>query len=405
MINLGILSPTSIVSFYVIFSFIFYYYFGFARLYISLAGYLLSFFCVLIKLNSNTKINYVIINLSIISSICILFTFANSNFNFLSVIYSYRLYFGCFILIAFFTTFQNIISRQLFLYLSTFLSSITLLERFFFLINPSLVLNLPHYLYADKHNDVFEFTARTYYQTNLFAGTLSFGASRSVTGVCLLALFIMLVYMKASLPYKCITLTATLIAGSATSAFLLFVIFIIYFFKNISSTLYNSFVRYKIKLFQLILITLLSIMFILAIYNLTDSFKGLGNFKISYFLLIIQIKLDIIRMYLSNLSFLGFFFGGDIQLQQSSENLSGLGAFQGDFILIDMLARTGLLSILLYIYIISKVTINYYKYPLIIILVGSIHYPILFSGPGQVLFALISSGGLNNIKLLKTDTI
>ncbi len=388
-------------SVYIIFSFIFYYYFGFYRLFISFFGYFLAIIFVSIKFIK--KPIPLVIQLGSICFLCFILTFINSGFDFFSVLFSYRLYLGPLLLLSFFLYFPKIISRQFFLSLALLLSFLTLLERVLLTINSDIVVfNFPQYIYSDKLSTMFEFTYNPFYTTSFFSGVLSFGGSRSITGVCLLALFVLLVLIKAPLFHRLITIFSSLIAGSATSAFIFFVIFSTYLFKETLVAFYDATTFSKIKIYRLFVVIGFSVFIVLASYNLIDKYKGFVNFKFDYLLMVINFKLDIIRDYLSSSSFFGFLFGGEIQLKESAENIKGLGAFHGDFILIDMLARTGLLSILFYAYLILKIRLNYARYPLALMLLGSIHYPILFSGPGQLIFATIASAGLLEIDLKKS---
>jgi len=390
------------VSIYLIFSFIFYYYFGIDRLYISFLGYFLAIFFVLIK-TIKKPIPFVT-KLGLISFSLFLLTLVNSGFDIFTVLFSYRLYFGPLLLLMFFIYFPKIISRQFLLFLSLILSFLTILERTLLSINPDIVVsNFPQYVYQDSLGEMFEFTFNTFYTTSFFSGVLSFGGSRSITGVCLLSLFILMVIIRAPLFYRLITIFASLIAGSATSAFIFFVISTIYFSKKSLLALYLSINFNKLKIKRLFIVIGFLIFLFLALNNLTDNYKGFVNFKFRYLFMILNLKIDIFRDYLANVNFLGLLFGGAIELQPSAEQIKGLGALHGDFILIDMLARTGLASILVYSYLLLKIKVNYCKYPLLIMLIGSIHYPILFSGPGQLIFAIIASAGLLEINLKQSN--
>ena len=390
------------VSIYLIFSFVFYYYFGIDRLYLSFLGYFLAIFFVLIK-TIKKPIPFVT-KLGLISFSLFLLTLINSGFDIFTVLFSYRLYFGPLLLLMFFIYFPKIISRQFLLFLSLILSLLTILERTLLSINPDIVVsNFPQYVYQDSLSEMFEFTFNTFYTTSFLSGVLSFGGSRSITGVCLLSLFILMVIIRAPLFYRLITIFASLIAGSATSAFIFFVISTIYFLKKSLLALYLSINFNKLKINRLLIVIGFLIFLFLALNNLTDNYKGFVNFKFRYFFMILNLKIDIFRDYLANVNFLGLLFGGAIELQPSAEQIKGLGALHGDFILIDMLARTGLASILVYSYLLLKIKVNYCRYPLLIMLIGSIHYPVLFSGPGQLIFAIIASAGLLEINLKQSN--
>jgi hypothetical protein len=68
--------------------------------------------------------------------------------------------------------------------------------------------------------------------------------------------------------------------------------------------------------------------------------------------------------------------------------------FYGDFALYDMMLGVGIIIFSLYLLLVATVT-NKALWPVLILIIGSFHYQVVFSMPGQILFAyyLAAIGG------------
>ena len=112
--------------------------------------------------------------------------------------------------------------------------------------------------------------------------------------------------------------------------------------------------------------------------------KVVEKFSYEYIKIVFDLKIIGIKYLLGSINYLNLYFGNDIYL-----------GFTDDFFS-NMIASIGILGFLIFIIIVIY-HINFnnlYVFPLILILIGSLHYQTIFTPSGIILFAYI----LNNSK-------
>lgn len=270
---------------------------------------------------------------------------------------SFRLYFG---FIVVFLCLQNIQLPKLGT-IGVILALLTVYEYLVIKIDPEIILHLPNY---DTTFDI----ARA---KQIMGGVHSFGGSRTNTSVLLLAIYIFLDINYKNYYGKYLVLLASIIGMSGTAILLLFCYLLVRSWHN-----------------KFILIS-----FILLLLMIDVKIEGnflIEKFNSEYIIYIFFAKLDQIYLLLNNFSALQIIFGDGLNNGVNFSNeLAGYGAYFGDFIFLDFIARFGLFGLISIGYFLS-ITVNKYSFiPITVLLIGSLHYHVIFSAPGQLLTALI----------------
>jgi len=199
--------------------------------------------------------------------------------------------------------------------------------------------------------------------------TPSFAGSSSVTSVCLISFLAILEVKKYKiLWFDLLLLIFTVMILINTSGA---IILCLYFFLR---TVY-----FKVNIFELLFIFI----FLLFIFLLFSFVKitVFEKFSYDYILYIIQYKMNAFIMLREKLSTIEFLFGSDKYV-----------GFTDDFLFssIDSVGVFGLFffTIIVLNHIKFK---NYYLFPLLTVLIGSLHYQTIFTPPGMLIFCYILS--------------
>jgi hypothetical protein len=292
---------------------------------------------------------------------------------------AFRLTFGVFIFAVALINRNPVNLEQLFFLLSI----ATIAEKLLIVVMPSLIYILPNY---DGGITFSEDGAR-----DVFGGVHSFGGNRSVSGVLLLSGFVYCRDIVMSLFKKSIILFGSLICMSGT-ALILAAIYLIFLF--VSKMRRNQFIILKVVWLNLIA-AFLAVMLWLFSGSDYESAK-FDRFSLYYVNFIADYKLEQIQDYLDVVDMKGFFFGmGVSSFLNTSDEISNYGGRYGDFIALDSFSRYGLLGAGFFLILITTLTSRAIRISVLVILVGTFHYHVLFAGPGQLLTALLLADGLN----------
>ncbi len=341
---------------------LFYYYFGEQRIY-TVVIYLLAIIVFLNGIRATYRINniqlYVIVALTILITIS-LFTFGSLFASLLAL----RLNFGIFVLILGFSKIRmpNING------ITVFLSAWTLGEFLLIRLIPELIHVLPNY------DGSFSITQTAH----ILGGVHSFGGNRSVTATILLALFIFLESAQPQRKLRYLPLIACFMAASGT-AYILFFVYLL--------------VKYAARILPIIMIILA--LGLILFFKDGDDFL-IGKFNSEYLDFLWGYKYDQIVDYWSKIRNINdLLFGmGSGSFDSLSEEVGQYGSSYGDFIFLDFIARFGLIGFLLLSTIIIKFTKKNAILPIWCLIVGTFHYHVLFSSPGQVIGAYLLIAGM-----------
>lgn len=335
--------------------FLLYYYLGIYRPIVLIAYFfLIGIFHHISKKNGNlSDVDKKILIILCLQSCIGLFTFSS----YLNLALSFRLYFG---FIVVFLCMQNIRLPKVGT-LGVILALLTIYEYLVIKIDPEIILQLPNY-------DVTFDIARA---KQIMGGVHSFGGNRTNTSVLLLAIYTFLDINYKNCKEKYLVLISSIIAMSGSALFLLF-----------SYLLIRNWHRKHI--------ILIIILILVAIDVKIEGNYLVEKFNSEYILFIVFAKLDQINILLSNFSPIQIIFGGGLNGEVSlSSEVNGYGAYFGDFIFLDFFARFGLFGLLTIIYFLL-LTVNKHSFiPISILLLGSLHYHVIFSTPGQLITAVI----------------
>lgn len=237
----------------------------------------------------------------------------------------------------------------------TIYSLFSIIEYIIKLLLPDLIISLPNY-----ETDTFYEAYNNSYQ--IFAGVHSFGGNRTVSGVILLSLFI---YSQKRIKGRYFALIGYILSFSTTA-------FILHLFH-----LFRKFLKLKY-------IPILSILAYGIYYILTNS--NLDRFSLEYILYILgEYKMNQIEEGLQILgSNIESLLIGNLNVTSENADYSGFGLYFGDFMLLDFLVVNGLLGILMMIFFIISKSNKRNRDALIIIILGSLHYHVIFSLAGQI---------------------
>ena len=203
----------------------------------------------------------------------------------------------------------------------------------------------------------------------------SFGGSASVTSVCLIVFAAILdINGKKLKLYDLAILLITILLLINTTGLIIFILYLIlrnYFFKN-------SF--FSIAVTGLLLISLFLMFYFFDV-------KVVEKFSYEYIKMVLHLKTVGIKDLLSSTNYLNLLFGSNIYF-----------GFTDDFFS-NIIASIGFLGFLIFlIIIIDCVKFNNLSiFPLILILIGSLHYQTIFTPPGIILFTFILNNFRKNI--------
>ncbi len=331
---------------------IFYYYFGEYRIYavISYIGAILFFLKHIFSKKIINKLQLYIFSSLILLIIISLFTFSHL----IPALFSLRLYFGFLVL----TLLYGIIKIPDINKITIFLSLWTLVEYLLIRIFPELIHILPNY------DGTFSLSQTT----QILGGVHSFGGNRTVTAVILLALFSYLEGIQRNRKLRYLPLIACILTASGTAYALLFLYLIIKFITRV---------------FPLVTILLV---FGIVLFSQYGDIYLISKFNSEYLIYLWSFKSDQVVDYFSKVGgFCEILFGmGSNAFLTLSGEIENYGSSYGDFIFLDFVARYGLLGVLLVIFAISCAK-NSARTSLCLILLGSFHYGVIFSAPGQVI--------------------
>ena len=283
---------------------------------------------------------------------------------------SLRLYFGMLILIPLMYYIKD--SFMDFLLLSLIILAV--LEKLLLVVHPEAIFYLPNYL----RNAGITFGINQ--ASGLLGGLHAFGGNRTVSGVLFLAIGLYFITHKSNRrKYAIYAFVVSVMCGSATALLLAAVILLSSLIRRLRS---GTIIKILIT-FVILLICLFSLSFIFL--QTSEQFGFFERFSYVYLEFIWHYKAMQIEEYLKVVDQASWLIGSITPA--ASSTIFEPGAFFGDFILLDLVARHGLLGCFLLILSCSYMFKGQYSLPIIVMLVGSFHYHVLFSMPGQMLFA------------------
>jgi hypothetical protein len=314
-----------------------------------------SFYQILIRKSVIKAQAYIIILSTLIFAISLV-TFEN----FGSQLLAFRLNFGFFILLLFFIPNKPSNINKMIVFLSLW----TIVEYLLIRITPELIFILPH----------FDETYSISFTELWLGGTHSFGGNRTVTGVLLTALF---AYQdrvtNSQYKYKYLTLIGVFCAGSGAAFLLLIMYFLIKNYKNL----------------KYLIVIVIPVFFIVFMPDENEVYL-IGKLNFSYIEWLFNYKSDQIIEYWNSINVIELIFGmGSESFKTLTDNIIPYGSFFGDFIILDFIARYGLVGLLFTLLIINNNLKRETTVPLLIILIGTLHYHVLFSMPGQLITVLL----------------
>lgn len=317
-------------------------------------------FSYLISLRSIFKRKIALINIIILFYLLLIFFLNSYRSSIVVSLYYIRLFWGVFFFYLYFS--NNIQKKKTIKNVIYLASIITIAEYIVIHIFPNLIFILPNYL-----------TDTTFYswysQTGYLSGVLSFGGNRTVTGVILLAFHVYSI--QNNLNTKLITFIAMILSVSTTA----YVLFILYFSIR------------KLNMFTLIV-------FVSIGYLLLKSLNSLYyRFSLDYLIfLFTEFKYDQIKkaMELLNVDNMTLLFG-NINVKIESEEIAGFGLHFGDFLILDYFTIFGWVGLLFFLYFYFKNLNTLNWIPLLLIFIGTFHYHVIFSLPGQIITGYLLS--------------
>jgi len=268
-----------------------------------------------------------------------IFFYIDSNVDFFRLINIFRFYFGFIVFYLFFKVNNSISFRNILIFLLILIPIETIAINFF--IHPQLLPNYPDIEMTSHFSDGY---LRPY----------SFGGNASVSSVLLVVLFLLNKnYLKVRFDFFYILLL------SSGSGFLAYAI-------------------YKLKFFTVKkIIFILSLIFII-LYSQHIEFST-DKLSREYFLYLYDYKYEqIYSILFQDLNFYGFIFG-------SFDGLDEFG-YGGDFGYVYLVRYFGIMGLLIFL-IFSLNKINSYNFiPISIMMIFTLHYPVMFFMPGQIIF-------------------
>lgn len=207
----------------------------------------------------------------------------------------------------------------------------------------------------------------------IFTGAHSFGGNRTVSGVLLLSIHIYAVQNK--LKYKLLSFVA-FICSFSTTAFLLYLFYLLFRLPKALS----------------IILIIASFYFLILLNEIYYRF----SFEYVSFIFF-EYKLDQINLAIDLLSNnLIYTFFGNMHTKTNSLEVNNFGLNFGDFLLLDFTVLFGISGIIfLVLFFFSKIN-KFNFFTLIILFLGTVHYHVIFSFPGQILTGYFLSRNKTN---------
>tara|TARA_B100000242_G_scaffold274860_1_gene229492 strand:+ start:312 stop:1169 length:858 start_codon:yes stop_codon:yes gene_type:complete len=260
--------------------------------------------------------------------------------------------------------------------LTQFLILLTILEKISIFIAPQLVTILPNYM-GSFNADMAKF----------FVGVNSFGASRSNTSVIFLALAVYLrTISQFKLSYWCFAMS--ILAFSTTGLLILGLLIIFFVIQKFIISILRKKATARGLIAYFILLSCFMYFVYLVFYYFQVGGTDFDRFSFQYVWLIFDYKLVLLLSNIENISVFEFLFGrgsGDMKIVNSFQLT---GNQLGDFIYLDMLYRYGVIPSILFIFFCTTITKDKNnRFPIFILLFGSLHYFPAFCIPGQILIA------------------
>jgi len=298
--------------------------------------------------------------LSIIFAVSLLAIVSTFTFSTLDgLLLALRLNFGLFLFVLFFSCIKLPSIQPVVL----FLSFLTIVEFILIRADHNLVTVMPNYDGSFVVNEI----------NGIIGGVHSFGGNRTVTGSILLSLFVFLERTQPSRRFRFLPLIASLLSGSGLAVSLIFAYLI---FTNL---------RKLVRLSPIIAILLTLLFFRTRDQSLFPKFSS------DYFSFLWDYKLYQLNQFFSGAtSVITPMFGlGSSSFTTNASMNTNYGSMFGDFALLDLIARFGLLGLLFFLIIPFSITNNVSLFPFLILSVSTLHYHVLFSAPGQIVGAYI----------------
>lgn len=291
-----------------------------------------------------------LMDIIIISGLAVVFI-DKVNFGVLPSLLWLRLFFGLWFIAALPKSFFNRIGKYLHL-----LAIWTILEYSLFQTIPQIVGAWPNYINSEG-------ALANYQLSGFLAGPYSWGGNRTITGVISLALFI----YESSRLRKYLFLLSTILSFSTTAILLL--------------GIYLGIKHWKITVcFSPLLIFILS----RVDFGYRLSVDYISKILLEYKVLQWEKSQNILD---------GHLLLGNGNVSSENIDVSNYGLYFGDFMMLDLFSITGFAGLTLFILMVFQKSNRSNILPLFILLLGSFHYHVLFSLPGQLIF-----GYLVNVK-------
>ena len=323
-----------------------YYYFGAFRN-IFLISYLISF-------KSFFRRKITLLNMILIFYIIFIFFLNFYRSSAIVSIFYVRLFWGVFFFYLYFS--NNPQKKSTVTKVIYAASLITIIEYILIHIYPSLIFIIPNYVADPQFYEWFS-------NTGYLSGALSFGGNRTVTGVILLAFHVYSI--QNNLSTKLITFIA-LVFSVSTSAYILY------------------FVYHGIRKLSPIMISVISFTGYIILNSLNDIYYRLSFDYLFY--LFTEFKFSQIQKSWELLNFDNMtFYLGNLDVKTESEEVAGFGLHFGDFLMLDYFTLFGWIGLLFFfVFYFTKFNSSNWL-PLLLILIGTFHYHVIFSFPGQII--------------------
>ena len=247
-----------------------------------------------------------------------------------------------------------------------FLAIITCSEYVLIHLFPGSIDILPNYLQK-------EVIKQFYASVNGLGGVFGFGGNRTVTGVILLSFFAYFDQNKIKGKWFC--LLGSILCFSGTALILLVVYLVATNFNLLKNKLAGAFILVAVIAFITIIVLGANEIF----YRLSWEYVTYIIFKYK----VAQIEEAITILDNNTFSTL---FGTHVFSGESAE-VSGYGISFGDFLWLEFFVQYGLIGMVV-IFGFVLVRINHVnRWPILLLLVGTLHYHVIFSVPGQLVLA------------------
>jgi hypothetical protein len=121
--------------------------------------------------------------------------------------------------------------------------------------------------------------------------------------------------------------------------------------------------------------------------ELRDSYSALGKFSLDYISVLFDIKYEQYQSIMARINGFQLIFG---------QAFTDPSLRTGDTQLLDFLTFNGLFGVAMLVLIVAKCMNKANRVPLFLVLAGTMHYQVIFSLPGQILFAWVLTVGMRS---------